>query len=162
MASGSFSQQFSDAVHSSLVSQMVDKAEKTVDRAQQLAPHDTGYMASTIGYTLNKLEYRAEFYVLAEYALFQEYGTRNTPPHPYLRPAINEFWSDTYGFETGLNFRNVFKTDKKLLVYGGKYVMHGLTKRQQSHVRKVLQPSHKALFKGAVARSKLHVRHAFP
>lgn len=61
-------------------------ADEIAEEASRLAPKDTGRLANSI----KKKESGDEWKVVAEteYATMVEMGTRDTPPQPYLRPAL--------------------------------------------------------------------------
>lgn len=49
----------------------------------------TGYLRSTI--QQERLAYgHHRVWVGAEYGVYEEYGTRHRPPHPYFRPAVSD------------------------------------------------------------------------
>lgn len=54
--------------------------------AQRLAPVDTGHLRSDI-HTRAETELSSVVESLADYAVFQEYGTRHQPGTPHMRPA---------------------------------------------------------------------------
>lgn len=57
-------------------------------------PVDTGRLKNSItleGSSLSQYHYGANIYSEVEYAEDVEYGTVNSPPKPYFRPAIAEF-----------------------------------------------------------------------
>lgn len=54
--------------------------------AQRLAPVDTGHLRSDI-HTRAETELSSVVESLADYAVFQEYGTRFQPGTPHMRPA---------------------------------------------------------------------------
>jgi HK97 gp10 family phage protein len=156
---GSFSQSFNDALTNSLNVQMHQKADLTVQIAQSLAHKVTGAMALGIRYIEDKQNFSVEFVDDVPYSAFEELGTRNRPPHPFMRPAINHVWSGTYGFETGLTL-GAKQTDKKLLSHGAGFLVHkSLTDRQKQHIATRLAPVSKRYHVGAVSRTRLRVRH---
>lgn len=66
------------------------RAIKVDNAAKQYAPVDTGRLRSSITWTLG-VDGRGLYALIGsnvEYALFQELGTRFSPAHPYLRPAL--------------------------------------------------------------------------
>lgn len=58
-------------------------------RAKEFAPYDTGYLEQNImaepdgdlSYTVTSK---------AEYSVYQEWGTRNMAPHPFMMPAMQQ------------------------------------------------------------------------
>jgi HK97 gp10 family phage protein len=69
-----------------------EAAEQVQHRAAKLAPVDTGELRKNIKLRANK-DGSYEVYVDSSisYAFTQEYGlsSRNIPPSPYMRPALN-------------------------------------------------------------------------
>lgn len=59
------------------------------DAARGLAPEDSGYLKSTIGFAYDASKRRLKLYCDAPYAYFQEFGTRFVKPHPFMRPALS-------------------------------------------------------------------------
>ncbi|KAA8455243.1 HK97-gp10 family putative phage morphogenesis protein [Weissella paramesenteroides] len=58
-------------------------------RAKNSAPVDTGYLKQHI--TAEKTgELSADVTSLAEYSIYNEFGTRKMAAHPYMRPALNQ------------------------------------------------------------------------
>lgn len=58
-------------------------------RAKASAPEDTGYLKQHI--TAEKTgELTADVTSLAEYSIYNEFGTRKMAAHPYMRPAMNQ------------------------------------------------------------------------
>ena len=58
-------------------------------RAKENAPEDTGYLKQHI--TAEKTgELSADVTSLAEYSIYNEFGTRKMAAHPYMRPALNQ------------------------------------------------------------------------
>lgn len=58
--------------------------------AQRKAPVDTGTLRRSIKLSLKKGGMRAEIEAEADYAPYQEYGTRFMNAQPYMKPAFNE------------------------------------------------------------------------
>ncbi len=148
------------------ISQRIDQSAHDVGKmvvqiAERYAPKRTGFLATSISYAYDNQTHAISFIVGAPYGIFQEYGTRNMAPHPYLRPALNTVGT-IYGFETSMEFQNVIQTDKKLLSHGSTYQMHkSLSERQKAHVRTKLKPVAERHHIGNVSRAKLKVRHRF-
>lgn len=71
---------------------VVDQAELMVEIAQQLAPIWTGALRSSIDYDLvgsNQWQWQATVYASEPYAIYQEFGTKFMPAHPFLGPAAD-------------------------------------------------------------------------
>ncbi len=154
-------QQFVDEIAQRIDAQAVMLGRTVVQIAQRYAPKHTGYMATSISFAYDKQSHAISFIVGAPYGVFQEYGTRNMPAHPYLRPALNTVGT-IYGFDTSMEFQNVIRTDTKLLSHGPTYQMHkSLTEKQKAHVRTNLKPVAERHHIGNVSRAKLKVRHGF-
>lgn len=56
--------------------------------AKQKVPVDTGYLKSTLGFTLGVDDLIAVIGASANYAAYVEYGTAKMAPRPYLGPAF--------------------------------------------------------------------------
>lgn len=56
-------------------------------QAQRLAPVDTGYLRRNITLRIMDRGFTARVKSEAEYAPYQEYGTRYQPGKPHIRPA---------------------------------------------------------------------------
>lgn len=59
------------------------------DLAQSIVPVRTGFLRSTIYYSVTIDGMTIELGATAEYAVYVEYGTRFMSPRPYLRPAVD-------------------------------------------------------------------------
>ena len=147
--------------------------EAIVSRAKQLAPVDTGALRDSINYLIvyNETGGRHELLIQVGmyYGIFQEFGTRNIPPHPYIRPAINEA-DRIWGFDIGMDFQAPSAPGEwagLLAGIGRKGAGFAasahprwkpLTPRQQAHVENVLIPSIKRLNRGNTKRATMRVR----
>jgi HK97 gp10 family phage protein len=153
-----------EEVHRRLAAEMHGKARQVVAIAESLAPKRTGRLATSIGYTWDDADLTVVFTVGAGYGIFQEYGTRNIPPHPYLRPAINYVFSRTFGFNTEMEFLNTPHIVNPLRANAGGFDLPRgvLTKRQKEHIAKRLAPTSKRYHVGAVSRTRLHPRRRQP
>jgi HK97 gp10 family phage protein len=72
---------------------MEQQAQEIVDVARSLAPVWTGYLKSSITYDLvgsNQWQWAATITAQAPYAIYQEFGTKFMPAHPFLRPAMDQ------------------------------------------------------------------------
>lgn len=58
-----------------------------VTYAKMAAPVDTGYLRNSITFQSQSAT-SGLVYVGAEYGIYQEYGTRKMPAHPYFTPAV--------------------------------------------------------------------------
>lgn len=68
---------------------IMNSALQVEKRASDNAPVDTGYLRQHI--TANKTgEMSAEVVASADYAIYQEYGTRKMSAHPFMRPAMDQ------------------------------------------------------------------------
>lgn len=160
-------QEVIDAVHERIKANMLGLARAVVADAERRAPKRTGHLASTIGFDWNESTYSVVFTVDAPYGMFQEYGTRNMMPHPYIRPALNTI-GPQYGFNFEISFTSTIQTDTKLLAHGPTFQMHkSLTAKQKAHVRAHLKPVSEHFhhlgspYKGAltnVGRARVHAR----
>lgn len=160
------------------VSQKVDDrlratGERIVARAQQLAPVDTGALRSSIGYLVagEGLRRTLVIDVGMSYGIYQEFGTRNIPPHPFIRPALNEL-SRLWGIDVQMAFNHAGPRTWQGIHYSHTrktpgYVIPSsiqprpLNARQRAHVANRLQPSATRLHRGNVKRAKMVVRHSF-
>ena len=59
------------------------------DLARSIVPVRTGFLQSTIYYSVTVEDMTIELGATAEYASYVEYGTRYMSPRPYLRPAVD-------------------------------------------------------------------------
>ena len=55
---------------------------------------DTGALHNNLGHLVEKDTARVGIGGGIEYAVYQEFGTRNMPARPFLRPAIDEHHAD--------------------------------------------------------------------
>lgn len=131
-------------------------------RAMALAPVKTGALR-------NSLYFRVENRTLTvgvgvRWGVFQEFGTRTIPPHPYMRPALNEL-GRIFGAELGMEFaapgsgqwQGIFAHQGSFVVPSG-IQPRPLTRAQHEHVRKHLMPTSRRLHKGNVKRARMVVR----
>jgi len=144
---------------------------KIVAKARSLAPVDTGALRDSIDYLVMYNESGGRHELLIQvgmpYGIFQEFGTRNIPPHPYIRPALNEVRA--FGFDIGMDFQSSELPWPGLLARTGpggagfeKPISHPgwkpLTAKQQHHLEHVLTPSIRRLNRGNVKRATMRVR----
>ena len=64
-------------------------ADRVAATAQQIAPKDTGYLASSIHAESVARGKTAEVRVDADYAAYVEYGTYKMAAQPFLQPAVS-------------------------------------------------------------------------
>lgn len=142
---------------------------RVVDRAQQLAPVDTGALRDSIGYVVagEGLRRTLSIQVGMPYGIYQEFGTRNIPPRPYIRPALLEA-GRLWGIDLQMAFAHGGPSTWQGIYHTrGQYVIptdiqpKPLTNRQVEHVRSKLMPSGRALHRGNVKRARMTVRHSF-
>ena len=136
---------------------MVDAGNAFVVRAQSLAPVKTGTLRASIDYQV--IGRTLTIIIGAPWGIFQEFGTRTIPPHPFIRPALNEI-------------NRIFGTDVEILFnrpggsqwggifahQGGFILPHNLTAKERAHVAKHLLPVSKKFHRGNVKRAKFRVR----
>ncbi len=155
------SAQFQQEVNASIDKQARQFGLVVTDIARRLAPKKTGALALSITYAYDQNSHSISFIVGEPYGIFQEYGTRYMMANPYIRPALAQV-APIYGFDTSMEFRNVIRTDTKLLAHGPGYQMHrSLTEKQKAHVRTNLKPLSQELWKrksGNVSRARLKVK----
>lgn len=148
---------------------MYQAGDAIVQRAQQLAPVRTGALRQSITYVVAYNEaggrHTLSIQVGVPYGIFQEFGTRNIRPHPYIRPALNEI-GRVFGFNLQMQFAN--PGTHGLLAATGLGRQPGyaatahpayrpLTERQKKHVKEVLIPGVKRLHRGNVRRARFTV-----
>lgn len=144
--------------------------ERVVARARQLVPVDTGALRESIGYVVSGdgLRRTLSIQVGMPYGIYQEFGTRNIPPRPYIRPALNEL-GRLWGIDVQMAFAHGGPSTWQGIYHtrGGRYVVPSaiqprpLTARQRAHVANVLQPSADRLHRGDTRRARMVVRHSF-
>lgn len=150
--------------------QMHAMGEAVVARARQLAPVDTGALRESISYVVAYNEgggrHTLSIQVGMPYGVFQEFGTRSIPPHPFIRPALNEV-GRAWGFDVSMDF-NAPVNHQGLLASTGRGARPGfaahagpgwrpLTPKQQQHVERVLKPSIRKHHRGNVKRARFQV-----
>jgi HK97 gp10 family phage protein len=151
-------------VDNKIDAKMRQTGELIVARARALAPVDTGYLRSTIGYTYRQSDKTLMIHVDASYGLFQEFGTRFIKPHPYIRPAMNSV-GRVWGVSMEMNFaapgsgiwQGLYAHQAGFAMPSG-HQPKPLTQKQIAHVRRHLMPMSKMLYRGNVRRAKLRVR----
>jgi HK97 gp10 family phage protein len=57
--------------------------------SRSVVPVRTGFLQSTIYYSVTVEDMNVELGATAEYASYVEYGTRYMSPRPYIRPAVD-------------------------------------------------------------------------
>jgi len=155
---------------------MREAGEKIVSIARGLAPVKTGALRDSIDYLVvyNESGSRHELLIQVgeSYGIFQEFGTRNIPPHPYIRPALNAV--KVFGYDIGMEFQGQgYDTATGagwtgLLALTGKGYKHAgfvgtlhnkpLNAAQRSHLTNVLEPSIRRYHRGNVRKATMRVR----
>lgn len=150
---------------------MREAGEKIVSIAKGLAPVKTGALRDSIDYLVVYNESGGKHELLIQvgesYGIYQEFGTRNIPPHPFIRPALNAV--KVFGYDIGMEFQASELPWPGLHAHTGpggagfsKPISHPgwkpLTARQQHHVEHVLTPSIRRMNRGNVKRATMRVR----
>lgn len=148
-----------DEVHARIAANMLEMADRVVSLAESFAPKKTTRLAQSIGYDWNYQDLTIVFTVGVDYGIFQEYGTRNMPPHPYLRPAINQV-GPIYGFHVEMAFLNTPEYNQPVLAVGSRFATPPtLSAKQEARVRENEAYSKKYYYsRGNVHRARLHAR----
>jgi HK97 gp10 family phage protein len=157
-------QQIMDEIHQRLLTELHGLGDQVVQIAESLAPKETGRLATSIMAVYDDADLSVTFTAdtsyrnHGSYAMFVEYGTRYQAPHPYLRPAINHVFSQTFGFNTSMAFENMPHIQHPLLANAGGFDLPRfvLTKRQKQHIHQHLLPTSMRYYTGAVSRSRIH------
>lgn len=155
-------QKVSDEVFGEIDNRLTRAGYAWQARAEQLAPVKTGALRSSLYFRV--ADRTLTVGVGVGYGIFQEFGTRNIRPHPYIRPALNELgW--LFGAELGMEFAAPgMGTWQGIYAHQGSFVVPSgiqprpLTRAQHEHVRKHLMPTSKRLHKGNVKKAKMTVR----
>ena len=164
-----FGQQVKDWVLQKVDDRLHQTGDRIVSRAQQLAPVDTGALRNSISYIVagEGLVRTLVIDVGMPYGIYQEYGTRNISPHPFIRPALLEI-GRLWGIDVQMTFAHGGPTTWQGVYHTqGRYVVPSaiqpkpLTPKQRVHVENRLAPSGKAMHRGNVRRAKMRVRHAY-
>ena len=124
-----------------------------------MAPKRTGELARSIDFDWNDENFTVVFTVGVPYGIFQEFGTRNMPAHPYLRPALEQI-GPQYGFNIEMAFLNTPEYNQPVLAVGSKFAMpSSLSSRQKAQVR-VNEKASKHFYKkrGNVRYARMHSR----
>lgn len=83
-------QKLEGKIREGVVKALDDSALAVLRSAQIKCPVDTGNLRASLTKEVNKENLYAVVGTSVYYAPYQEYGTRRTKPHPYLRPAYEE------------------------------------------------------------------------
>lgn len=128
-----------------------------LQRSQALAPVRTGRLRAEEDYQV--ADRTLVLIMGAPYDIFQEFGTRNIPPHPHVRPALNEM-SRIFGTSVEMVFNRPGGSQwSGIHAHEGGFVLpHDLTPKQRAHVARHLLPVSKSLHRGNVRRAKFRVR----
>lgn len=141
---------------------LYETGRQVVATAQQLAPVDTGRLRASIGFVIvgNTLQ----IYVDAPYGIYQEFGTRNIPPHPFIRPALNAI-GRIWGADVEMTFNRTggpqwhgLLAGKRGFAASASPAWKPLTPRQVKHVETVLVPGLRRHNTGNVRRASMKVR----
>lgn len=162
-----FGDQILNRVIGDVEGRMVRAGEAVVSRARQLAPVKTGALRASIAWVIAGEGYAGRMLSIQvgmPYGIFQEFGTRNIPPHPYIRPALNEI-GRALGFTIQMNFARGGPAEwHGLLATGPGFAASKaaawkpLTERQIRHVETKLIPTSKRFHRGNVRRARMRVR----
>lgn len=170
-------QEIQDRIDGIIYDRIVRTGDKVVARARQLAPVDTGALRESINYDVIRGDgdtfMQLVISIGVPYAIFQEFGTRNIPPHPFIRPALLEARM-IWGFGLEVNFAEVAgastsgakwhglhaltgRTHRARPMMVGPSKMQTLTSKQRKHVETKLIPSIKRFHRGNVKRARFKV-----
>lgn len=160
-----------EVINSLIERKLYETGEIVVEAARRLAPVDTGALRESIDYIViyGEDDDRSELRITIGmfYGIFQEFGTRNIPPHPFIRPALLEA-KRVWGFDLNVNFAPVTsgtwhglyamtgKAHPRAMMVGPSRTQ-GLTMRQRHHVERRLIPSIKQWHRGNVKRARFTV-----
>lgn len=163
-------QQFLGWVDSKVNDQLVRTGQRIMQRAKQLAPVRTGALRDSIDYTITRTGRARTLHIEVGmyYGIFQEFGTRNIRPHPFVRPALLEA-SRIWGAGISMDFAASGSAPWQGMYYmqhrrQARYVVPSslqprpLTRAQHLHVQRHLVPSAQMLHHGNVRRASLVVR----
>ncbi len=84
-----FSKKITDAVKAGIPGAVQIAAVNISSKAKDLSPVDTGNLRNSISYRQGNRPNEMIVGANAPYAIYQEFGTRNMPPQPFMRPAID-------------------------------------------------------------------------
>jgi HK97 gp10 family phage protein len=140
---------------------------RIVTQARLRAPYRTGALRDSIGYVVageGLTDHVLSIQVGMPYGIFQEFGTRNMTPHPFIRPAIEAVGKISAGAiqmdftrPGGIEWHGLLATGP-----GFAAAAHPgwkpLTEKQLKHVKTSLIPTSKRLYRGNVKRATMRVR----
>jgi len=134
-----------------------------LQRSRALAPVRTGELRAREGFEVSN--HTLTLIMGAPYDVFQEFGTRNTRPHPHVRPALNAI-SVPWGGSVVMDFNRLggslwagMYAHQAGFVEPGPSKRYGkLTPRQREHVRRHLMPVSRQFYRGNVRRARFRVR----
>lgn len=120
-----------------------------VNHMQGYAPVDTGMLRAGIHDTFDKSTHTLYVYSEAPYSVYQEFGTRHIPPHPFMRPTILDVGPTWMGmpieWELILNPPAQISEPLRATTSGFRLPRRQrLTAGQEAHVRKNLIPASKS------------------
>ncbi len=130
-----------------------------VGHMQTYAPVRTGELRLGISDQYDPTTFTLTITIMAPYAVYVEFGTRNTFPHPYIRPTILDAaaaypWID---WEVLLNLHPMIVSPSHLRASASGFRIPKsakLTAKQLHHVQTVLRPTSRK-FAGQFRRRKI-------
>lgn len=135
-----------------LIDDRMHKAgQSMVGVAKMLAAVDTGLMRSRIYYTYAPDQKLLTLHCDVHYAIYQEFGTYQMPPHPFLRPAMNAAGP---AFLTG----KLTGVTTQMMV-GSSLPKNYKPRTIKSHIRPLISAANKLHNVGVTARSRLSAVH---
>jgi hypothetical protein len=152
-----FGRQVQDALLGDLDQRLEQAGAAWLAMSRSLAPVKTGRLRAEEGYRVR--DGTLTLIMGAPYDIFQEFGTRNIPPHPHVRPAMAAI-GRVFGGTIALQFNTLARGPWTGIhaVGGGFVVPRGLTAKQLHHVRSRLLPVSQRLHRGNVRRARMTVR----
>lgn len=137
-----------------------------VGHMQQYAPVDTGALKLSMADQYDPSTFTLYISIGMPYAVYQEFGTRNIPPHPFIRPTIIDAaaaypWIE---WDVLLNLNPVIVSPSHLKASASGFRVPKsarLTAKQLAHVNTVLRPTSKRLA-GQIRRAGVAFKVAGP
>jgi hypothetical protein len=117
-----------------------------VESMQHYAPLDTGDLRNSIADHYDAATHTLTIYIGMGYGVYQEFGTRFIPPHPFIRPAILDFTPtfQAWGLSGTLTINPPPQMSEPLRATTSGFRLpkkQKLTAGQLAHVRKHLIPT---------------------